>query len=332
MSEQFTFLVSKILADEASEKEKEVFRQLLSENSNRVIYMQLKEYWDSEVHVLCPFDKEVLKESILAKLDNLGSNNDIENRSVERSRFKKMFLRAASVAAVFFVTACTFAYLFFAHPKQFYTYEAHTAPTEYVLPDGTTVMLNKNSQLTFDSKFGKKKRDVKLKGEAFFKVITDKQKPFLVEASGTQTKVLGTSFNVKTAEKSITTTLIEGSVLFFADNCNVRLKPGEEVVYDLLSGEYEKQRTDTQLNTAWATGNRFDYFNITFSALTRKLEQIYGYKIVIDNNKVASRVISASFSMEQPIEEIMKALENELFFNYIIDTDKKQIIITCRTL
>ena len=319
MSNQFTFLMSKILADEASEEEKEIFSRLLSDNDNRMIYMELKEYWDADMQTLYPTDKNELQTRVYAKL-----------KDIERNKLKKLFARAASVAAVFFIVACTFAYLFFTKPEQLFTYSAQATPVEYNLPDGTAVMLNKNSQLTFNSNFGKEKRYVQLKGEAFFRVSKDKYKPFLVDASGTLTRVLGTTFNVKTGEKTVTTTLVEGSVLFYSDEYSVMLKPGEEVVCNLLSGKLKKYSTDPQLNTAWVKG-RFNYSNLSFYTLSIKLEQIYGYKITIDNNRIASRVVSASFSTEEPIEEIMKALENEVQFNYLINTDKKQIFITSRT-
>jgi transmembrane sensor len=71
----------------------------------------------------------------------------------------------------------------------------HTKET--VLPDGTSVFLNFNSNLTYPENFNGGFRSVSLTGEAFFDVKPDAAHPFVIEANGTQVKVLGTSFNVK---------------------------------------------------------------------------------------------------------------------------------------
>lgn len=278
--------------------------------------MQLKEYWNSGVELDTITDKRGVESRVQVKL-----------QAIERDRFKKLFSRVASVAAVFFVVACTFAYLFFAQPEgQLLTYATQSIPTEYRLPDGSTVTLNKNSNVTFRSKFGKRQRHVRLTGEGYFSVDQDADKPFIVEASGTKTEVLGTVFNVKAAENLVTTTLLEGSVMFHTNHFQVLMKPNETIVYNTVSGEYDRSYTDTQLNTAWVSG-RFNYYNLLFPDLTSKLEQIYGYMIDIKNKEVSSRVVSANFTVDQPIEEVLKALENEMMFNYQIDHETKKIVI-----
>jgi len=65
------------------------------------------------------------------------------------------------------------------------------------LPDGSVVWLNANSELKYCDDF-RKRRDVKLTGEALFDVAEDKGHPFGVETKDSvRTEVLGTVFNVK---------------------------------------------------------------------------------------------------------------------------------------
>jgi len=67
-----------------------------------------------------------------------------------------------------------------------------------LLPDGTKVLLNKNSRLSFsENDYGKSNRTIELEGEAFFDVEPNKQAPFLVQRDGVEMKVVGTSFNLK---------------------------------------------------------------------------------------------------------------------------------------
>lgn len=323
MDDQFSNLVSKVLAGEASYNEKQQLKQLLLDNKEYpLLFNQLKEYWDADVQ-LNETNKESFEASIMAQL-----NFEPE---IRKSKYKKLYLRIASVAAVvFFAMTCGMAYLYTSRPNEIYTYSAQSVPVEYLLKDGTKVTLNKKSSLTYSSDFGKKRRDVKLTGEAFFKVAKDKSKPFAVEAMGTKTEVLGTSFNVRAnAEKDeVSTTLLEGSVKFMAKNCEIKLEPGEEIVYSNKSNQYASAKIDVQLNTAWITG-RFNYTNVTFASLIQKLEKIYQLEIKVTDKSVADRIVSASFLTDEPVENILDALKSELKYNY--KTDSNQIIISSTT-
>jgi ferric-dicitrate binding protein FerR (iron transport regulator) len=325
MDDQFSKLVSKVLASEANYEEKQQLKQLLLDSKEHtLLFNQLKEYWDADVQ-LNKTNKESFETSVMAQL-----NFEPE---IRKSKYKKLYLRIASAAAVvFFAMTCGMAYLYMAEPNEIYTYSAQSVPVEYLLEDGTKVTLNKNSSLTYSSNFGKERRDVKLTGEAFFRVTKDKTKPFAVEALGTMTEVLGTSFNVSVNNKTgnVTTTLVEGSVRFVAKDCEQMLKPGEEIIYDASSKKYETRKTDTQFNTAWVTG-RYNYTDVTFGDLANKLEQIYKLKIEISDSKIANRIVSASFLNEEPVEEILKALENELGFSYEMK-DSTKINIVSKTL
>lgn len=323
MDDKFSNLVSKVLAGEARYDEKQELKKFLLDSKEHThLFNQLKEYWDADVQ-LNKTNNQSFEQSVMAQL-----NFEPE---IRKSKYKKLYLRVASVAAVvFFAMTCGMAYLYVAAPNEIYTYSAQLAPVEYKLADGTMVTLNKNSSLTHTSKFSDKRRDVKLEGEAFFKVTTDKAKPFSVEALGTKTEVLGTSFNVRANAETneISTTLIEGSVKFIAENCAMILKPGEEIIYSITNKQYALAKTDVQFNTAWTSG-RFRYSKLTFAGLTEKLAKIYDIEIVIDDKNVANRIVSASFLTDESVENILDALKSELKYSYKMDSNK--IIISSIT-
>jgi len=313
MNDQFSILVSRILAGEASEEDKKLLKQFLQESSEHsLMYNQLKEYWNADVHLKNSTSRDQFEARLLAEL-NLG-------KEVRPTGFRKLYIRMASAAAViFFVMTCTLAYLYTsAAPVHIYTYSAQSIPVEYTLEDGTKATLNKNSSITFQSDYGEKSREVQLKGEAFFKVTRDKTKPFSVEALGTITRVLGTSFNVKSDVESgqVITTLLTGSVWFKAEGCKIILSPGQELVYNTKTNSYNSSSTDVQYNTAWVSG-RYNYPNVSFATLAEKLEHIYKLKILITDQKIANRNVSASFLNDEPIEEILKALKPNLGFSYL---------------
>ena len=68
--------------------------------------------------------------------------------------------------------------------------------TQFDLADGTKVWLNSGSVLQFPTLFTGNVREVKLNGEAFFKVTKNEKQPFRVNAKDLNIDVLGTSFNV----------------------------------------------------------------------------------------------------------------------------------------
>src|SRR5690606_30967085 len=85
---------------------------------------------------------------------------------------------------------------------------------QLTLPDGTRVWLNASSSLTFPTSFKGAVRRVELKGEGYFEVAKNKEKPFKVIAGGQEVRVLGTHFNISSYEDdpAVTTTVLEGSV------------------------------------------------------------------------------------------------------------------------
>ena len=326
MKKEFTQLVSNVLSGEASDKEKESLEQMLLESSEHSkIYNQLKEYWDAEVQLTHKREKGSLEAGIFSKLS-------LETEA-QQFTLRKLFLRFSSAAAIlFFTISCVLAYLYTAAPKEFYTYSAQSKAIEYTLKDGTKVTLNKNSSVTYRSDYSENSRHVKLSGEAFFNVVRDTTKPFIVEAFGTRTEDIGTRFNIKTnAENStVSTTLVEGSIRFKADNCNVLLKPGQELIYNKGLKKGLIHKTDTQYQTAWASG-RYNYTNIRFADLTVKLAHIYHLNIQIADQKIANRVVSASFLTDESVEDILKSLQNELGFTYV-KKENNQIKILSKTL
>lgn len=83
-----------------------------------------------------------------------------------------------------------------------------------VLADGSRVWINSQSVLEFPARFTENERRVRLKGEAYFDIIKDEHKPFIVEVGDKEVRVLGTQFNISDYEGSFVATLVSGKVRF----------------------------------------------------------------------------------------------------------------------
>ena len=99
------------------------------------------------------------------------------------------------------------------------------------MPDGTKVMLNTGSRLSYTSEFNKRTRDVFLSGEGYFEVAHDKVRPFNVNTSKCTVTVLGTKFDISAYEQDgeAFTALVEGSILFKTGEEETLVSPGELV-------------------------------------------------------------------------------------------------------
>lgn len=129
---------------------------------------------------------------------------------------------------------------------------------QLTLIDGTRVMLNADSKLTYPSSFGTGDRVVQLTGEAYFEVTkTSNKSRFIVESNNQTVQVFGTKFNVKSypQDTHALTTLAEGSVKVNDKNQsdrNVFLKPNQQTALSLT--ELKVRSVDIEDVLGWTNG------------------------------------------------------------------------------
>ena len=150
---------------------------------------------------------------------------------------------------------------------------------QVLLTDGTKVWLNSASRLIYPSSFVGKERRVVLSGEAFFDVAHDAERPFIVETSRMNVKVLGTCFNVSDYEDNdeVSTTLVNGSVEIASGNQQAfRLVPGEQA-YGKES-ELKKREVNVNLYTSWIDG-KFMFNNTELEDIVKQISRWYDVDI-----------------------------------------------------
>lgn len=195
---------------------------------------------------------------------------------------------------------------------------------ELVLSDGTVVLLNADSKITFPTRFTGDKRTVKLVGEAYFKVSKNKHLPFIVEAGNLSTRVLGTEFNLKAYPHSdVNVTLIKGSVVVNAEGKEVMLKPGENAEYS-ENKDIEVTTVDTEGYIQWKDGY-FYFDNVPLIDVVRDLGRWYNVNIEIRNNSLMSYRLHFIASRKASIKEFVDNL-NEFNYLHVVHKDNKLII------
>lgn len=147
------------------------------------------------------------------------------------------------------------------------------------LPDGSKVILNSGSSLTYPLRFDDSVRMVKLSGEAYFEVAKDKKHPFKVENDGQILTVLGTHFNIKSYPNEVTeTTLLEGKVALSSNltNAKITLSPGQQSKFD--KNRFETKNVNAEEAIAWSR-NLFVFNHMTLGQIFKVLERYYNVEI-----------------------------------------------------
>ena len=194
---------------------------------------------------------------------------------------------------------------------------------ELVLSDGTVVLLNADSKITFPTRFTGNKRTVKLVGEAYFKVSKNKHRPFIVETGNLYTKVLGTEFNLKAYPHSdVNVTLIKGSVVVNAEGKEVMLKPGENAEYS-EDKDIEVTTVHTEGYIQWKDGY-FYFDNVPLIEVVRDLGRWYNVNIEIRDNSLMSYRLHFVASRKASVKEFV---DNLNVFNYLSVVQKGNRLI-----
>ena len=163
------------------------------------------------------------------------------------------------------------------------------------LPDGTNVVLNSASQLSYLNNFGENVRRVQLNGEAYFKVAHDEKHAFIVQVGDLEVKVLGTSFNVSAYEdaKDVTVVLLEGKVGVYAQKMSHIMKPGDKIEYNKATHKITATQVHPSDYIEWTKGNIY-FEKESLENIMKTLSRIYDVEIRFDSNKLPNEYFTGT--------------------------------------
>lgn len=319
------YLTGRITAEEQTL----LFEWIDKSEENRLCYTQLKEIWISSGlgNPDSPFHKEKAFRMFKERVDAV-----VHGKQLKR---KKVFLRMTAVAALLL----PFVILLYVGSRYLelkneladrqLTYTSVVVPkggrSQVELPDGTQVWLNAGSSLQYANTFGQENRDVALSGEAYFDVISDKTRPFIVQAGNIKIQVLGTRFNVKAYEQldNIKVALMEGSVSLHNSNDNqtYMLEPMEMAVYNKHQNNMEIVKEMSSLANGWTNGEVV-FNGERFEEIAFMLEQRFNVTIHIEKESLRKRQFKGDFTKNETIERIFNVMATDGQFNYRISGDQ----------
>ena len=183
---------------------------------------------------------------------------------------------------------------------------------QLILSDGTKVRLNSETELKYPLKFTGKQRVVELiAGEAYFDVVNNPEKPFIVKSRDVDTRVLGTQFNVSAYPKEdLNITLIEGKVRLKNKLSKQEhlLAPGENAKLKLNGCKISIAEVDVKKQIAWIDGY-FYFEKERLEDMLTKLERWYDFKVFYQNQKIKDYVFRMRADRNLPFDEVLDRLE-----------------------
>lgn len=231
-----------------------------------------------------------------------------ERRKLFRSKTLKYCIAAAAAAALFLTGAAT-SELVTGKRQETVLMASSENISSYTLPDGSKVWLNKNSWLTYSQKFGKRTRQVALKGEGYFEVNRDERRPFIVKMQNDlDIKVLGTTFNACNypSLNKAEVILRSGSVQVSDNGRNeyVILKPNQKFTWNEGSAEISSVNA---MNCCRWFEHRLVFDNVKLKDILENLSHKYQTEISLNVGNLADKHMSMTIR-DESVEDILDIL------------------------
>ena len=279
--------IKKYLSGKSSVNEQKILLQWIKEDHNFHNFQTIKKKWK----------EEILKEDIPGEF--LPNWQNIQNRLFEQMQIKmnraQRNLNFMSYAAIFviFILIPSLLYLL-SQPKLSVEKNYTTVSADFgqiskvILPDSSIIWVNSGSTIRYNNQYPTTNRNIKLIGEAFFKVHKNKTMPFIVSSSKLSIKALGTEFCVSAypKESSIQVILEKGSVRLTSlslSHLSQEMKPGEMTDFDKEKNHFALSEVNTKLFTSWKDGI-IHLYNLPLCKVVFKLEKRYNQHFIIDDS------------------------------------------------
>lgn len=232
----------------------------------------------------------------------------LEKRKPFRNKALKYCIAAAAAAAIFLTGAAT-SELVTGKRQETVLMASSENISSYTLPDGSKVWLNKNSWLAYNQKFGKRTRQVALKGEGYFEVNRDERRPFIVKMQNNlDIKVLGTTFNACNypSLNKAEVILRSGSVQVSDNGRNeyVILKPNQKFTWNEGSAEISSVNA---MNCCRWFEHRLVFDNVKLKDILENLSHKYQTEISLNVGNLADKHMSMTIR-DESVEDILDIL------------------------
>ena len=310
INEHINAIIAKYFAGEASLEEKDELTTWIEENKEHARWFARLKDLDQAIHPSFTPSAIHTEQAHEKFMDQL-------RRESRNQKFRTLMIRCQRIAAILFLPIAFLAtYLLaekFSAPELTEAWQTITTPyrtySQINLPDGSKVWLNGGSTFQYPLAFHNGNRAVKLTGEAYVEVESDKKHPFIVQTKNMNVTATGTAFNVNAfnVDSISAVTMVEGITDVDMQGTSRRMLPGEHIVYDKQKGNYTVTKTDPNKWCSWRNG-KIIFENDRLEYVFHRLNQLYNVNITVCDSVINSYVYHATFT-DETLPEILEMLK-----------------------
>ncbi|NHA02800.1 DUF4974 domain-containing protein [Mucilaginibacter sp. HC2] len=186
-----------------------------------------------------------------------------------------------------------------------------------ILPDGSKVQLNSNSEVCYSRKAFSLSRELKLvKGEALFEVIHNEKYPFVVYSGVLKIKDIGTIFNIRNGKSATIVSVISGVVALSekTDKDSIKLMANQEAIYNVFSKNIQVVPQKDLNTTSWLD-KKFRFIKCPLKKVVEQLQNAYEVRIDLSDKDLENKELTASFNNES-MEDALKVISGSLNIDF----------------
>lgn len=332
--DKYLDLIARRLSGEISDGELRELQDWLEESKeNELLYHRIADAWTRGRYEPVVRGQERVFNKISAQLGLDG----VQQPVAKQRKFEIPWARIAAVFVMALGLVAIWSYLkpvakrkdIAQAPEVIIRSNPKGQKSSIILPDGTKVRLNSESYIEYRQSFTDE-RQVKLVGEAFFEVVRDTLRPFVVNSGGVMVRVLGTSFNVQAFpfDESMSVAVVTGKVLVekkgsIQDVQQDVLLPREMVQIDHKTGQFRKSTYDPDEWILWKD-NVLAFRKASFTEIVERLERWYGVDFVIKRTTPITDGFTGHYK-NPPLKVVLEGMSFSSDFKFKIEGDTVMI-------
>jgi transmembrane sensor len=285
-----------LLNEATTDEQQQLTEWLIADEANLAYYNQLKKTWDQS--------------RALALTSTVDENKawDLFQQRVHPASARRTSPGWVKIAASIIIIAGIgiLAYGLLNNRTKQMTVVARQIVLNDTLPDGSVVTVNKGSSISYLSKFKGHTRKVTLKGEAFFNVTPNKEKPFIISVNDVLITVVGTAFNVKSINGNTEVVVESGIVKVTKAGNTVEVKADEKIRVGINDPVLKKEQVKDQLYKYYRT-KEFICDETPLWKLVDVINEAYHSNIVIGNPALRDMTLTTTFNNES-LEQVLNVI------------------------
>ncbi|WP_158827567.1 FecR family protein [Mucilaginibacter lacusdianchii] len=304
-------LLEKYLNNSCTQEEFDEFINTLKDTQDNEAFDEaMQRYWASTNH------QDLRHHNV--NWNRISTKVKTQNNSIVKT--SSYFKYAASITVVMGLLAVAFLKKATVPVKYLTQHTASAKTKSIVLSDGSKITLNANSELKYPEKFNGERREVYLKGEAYFDVVHDETKPFIIHSGKLTTHVLGTSFTVSAYSQTapMNVTVLTGKVAVKNESTQALavLTRGQSATTWQGNNKFLLARLATPEDAIAFTEDKIIFENANLNEVALKLSNKYGVNIKITDQALAQQHITAIFQ-GQNLTGILNAITKLTHAKYL---------------